>query len=622
MLLAKSKLRLLQMPIIAFAVVIILSANIAHATPESKVTVRGGQLFFQGEHFIVRGIEYSPWGPGTGPGKGSWPEKKQILKDFKMIQQLGCNVVSVVDPPESFFEAIEDSNLLVIYTFGIFQTQWEHFGAKDFLAKESQFLDVFERHKNNRRIFLWVLGREVTPVAQEKHGEKITKWFKATADKMRSQAPGVLISHANWPPMRSLKLDFLDIVCFDLYPGWPPEVSLTGFGKYIRDVLRPLARRRPLLITEFGVNSIEVSLKNQGPLLAKCWSELREAGACGAVVFSFMDEWWKNYNNPISKNAWWARKPAPEDEKTHDLDPEEHYGLVRADRKPKPAYYAVKEMFGQTPERVEKKTRLRMVIVVGIIFLLFLALLQIWSVITRKKARKQLKGQEGGSMENKLQGKKSGFTLVELLVVIAIIALLLGIMVPPLQKARERARRTVCLNNLHQIHLAMTMYTDDNNSKLPTRLEKSGNKIWGNWLGSSWNPYGLGHLINEGYVKDPRIFYCPSNRMCRFKEQYWFHINGSVSWMTYRYRNNNWQGHPIKWAEIYVPEKNTDKGKWAIVADDPYRDWQKMAHKTGYNVLYLDSSARWVSDLEDKIDGDLYRAWQYFDTEQIDINCP
>jgi prepilin-type processing-associated H-X9-DG protein len=110
--------------------------------------------------------------------------------------------------------------------------------------------------------------------------------------------------------------------------------------------------------------------------------------------------------------------------------------------------------------------------------------------------------------------------------------------------------------------------------------------------------------------------------MCRFKEQYWFHIDGSVSWMTYRYRNNNWQGHPIKWAEIYVPEEITDKGKWAIVADDPYRDWQKRAHKTGYNVLYLDGSARWVGDLEDKIDGDLYRAWQYFDTGHIDVNYP
>lgn len=166
----------------------------------------------------------------------------------------------------------------------------------------------------------------------------------------------------------------------------------------------------------------------------------------------------------------------------------------------------------------------------------------------------------------------------------------------------------------------MGMYAHGHSNTLPGRLEKDGNKIWGNWLGSSWNPYGLGRLISTGYVDEPRIFYCPSNTMCRFEEQYWFDIKGAETWMTYRYRNNNWEGHPVQWAEIYVPEKITDKGKWAIVADDPYRDWQKDAHKTGYNVLYLDGSARWVSDREDKIDGDLYRAWEFFDTGLIKNN--
>lgn len=207
----------------------------------------------------------------------------------------------------------------------------------------------------------------------------------------------------------------------------------------------------------------------------------------------------------------------------------------------------------------------------------------------------------------------SGFTLVELLVVIAIIAILMGILMPILGKVRESGNRTVCLANLHQIHLGLTTYADDNDGALPSRLEKSGKKIWCNWLGSEWNPYGLGRLIKSGNIKNPQVFYCPSNRICRYKEQYWFDIKGSQTWMTYRYRNNNWAGHPPRWDEIYVPEKITDRGIYAIVADDPYLDWVKHAHKTGYNVLYLAGDAHWVDDRENKIDGDLYEAWKLFD---------
>lgn len=60
-----------------------------------------------------------------------------------------------------------------------------------------------------------------------------------------------------------------------------------------------------------------------------------------------------------------------------------------------------------------------------------------------------------------------GFTLIELLVVIAIIALLLAILMPALGRAREQARATRCLANLKQIGLAMNLYANDNNYKVP-----------------------------------------------------------------------------------------------------------------------------------------------------------
>ena len=93
-----------------------------------------------------------------------------------------------------------------------------------------------------------------------------------------------------------------------------------------------------------------------------------------------------------------------------------------------------------------------------------------------------------------------GFTLIELLVVIAIIALLLGILLPSLGRAREQARKIACLSNMRQMGVAVSAYWLDSDYRLPPsscHCEDPND----HWL-----------RILAGYTREQLLFQCPSDK--------------------------------------------------------------------------------------------------------------
>ena len=105
--------------------------------------------------------------------------------------------------------------------------------------------------------------------------------------------------------------------------------------------------------------------------------------------------------------------------------------------------------------------------------------------------------------------QKKGFTLIELLVVMAIIAILAAMLMPALQRAREAARRTSCLNNLKETGTALSMYQKDH-GEIPYHHNTKRNFFWG---GAQDKKLFCGSidLLYPSYVSSAALYYCPSD---------------------------------------------------------------------------------------------------------------
>jgi len=116
--------------------------------------------------------------------------------------------------------------------------------------------------------------------------------------------------------------------------------------------------------------------------------------------------------------------------------------------------------------------------------------------------------------------KQPAFTLVELLVVLAIIALLAALLLPALGRAKESARATVCLSNLHQVGIALQIYVSENNNHLPVMRDVSTDPAV-----AATNTFPCIQKVLAAQLGNTNVLRCPADTLQLFE-----HTGSSYAW--------------------------------------------------------------------------------------------
>lgn len=281
-----------------------------------------GKFFRLGEKkFYLKGVTYGPFKPNADGD--FFPSREQAARDFALVNELGANVLRIYNvPPRWLLDLAASKGIKVLIDI-----PWN---------KHLCFLDS-EKLKNQARtavreavqscarhpaVFAYSVVNEISP--------DIVRWSGARAvedfiDELIEVAKGVdpecLCTFANYPPTEFLVPKNIDFYCFNVYLH-----NQRPFENYLAR-LQMIADTKPLILGEMGIDSLGEGEATQAEILSWQIETGFRGGLAGAVVYSFTDEW---FRGGMEIQGW-------------------AFGVTTRDRKPKPAFSAVKNQFKTAP---------------------------------------------------------------------------------------------------------------------------------------------------------------------------------------------------------------------------------------------------------------------------------